>query len=122
MNNQNQQQQSAQKIQNPETQVPKTPQMNDRDYINDVLATEKYMTSSYSIALNEASHDQLYQDLAMISNETQQCQRDLYNMMFKKGWYGLEAEQTQKLQQTQQQFSGYTSQFPYNNNSNMPMQ
>jgi spore coat protein CotF len=121
MNNQNQQQ-NAQKIQNPETQVPKTPQMNDRDFINDVLATEKYMTSSYSIALNEASHDQLYQDLATISNETQQCQRDLYNMMFKKGWYGLEAEQTQKLQQTQQQFSGYSSQFPYNNNSNMPMQ
>jgi spore coat protein CotF len=115
----NNQQQQNQKIQNQETQVPKTPQMNDRDRINDVLATEKYMTSSYSIALNEASHDQLYQDIKMINQETQDCQRDLYNLMFQKGWYGLEAEQSQKLQQTQQQFSGYASQFPYNNNTTM---
>ena len=46
-----------QKIQNPEMQIQKTPQMNDRDFINDQLATEKYMTNSYNIALNEASHD-----------------------------------------------------------------
>jgi spore coat protein CotF len=34
-------------------------------------------------------------------------------MMFQNGWYKLEAEEQQKLQQAQQQFSGYSSQFPY---------
>ena len=29
--------QNQQKVQNPETQVPKTPQMNDRDFVNDML-------------------------------------------------------------------------------------
>ncbi|WP_088104016.1 spore coat protein [Halalkalibacter urbisdiaboli] len=101
------------KIQNPEMQVPKTPQMNDRDFINDILTTEKYMTASYSVALNEASHQQLYSDILGIFTETQDCQRDIYNLMFKKGFYSLEAADQQKLQQGYQQFSGYSNQFPY---------
>lgn len=101
------------KVQNPTTQVPKTPEMNDRDFITDCLTTEKYLTSSYSVALHEMSHQALYQDVSTIFNETESCQRDLYNLMFKKGWYGFEAESSQKLQQTLQQFSQYqTEQFP----------
>ncbi|WP_226580293.1 spore coat protein [Halobacillus litoralis] len=102
-----------QKIQNPETNVPQTPQMNERDFINDQLTTEKYMTASYNIALNEASNQTIYQDLATIFKETQDCQRNLYNLMFKNGWYGLEQEETQKLDQAYQKFSGYQTQFPY---------
>jgi spore coat protein CotF len=102
---------NQQKIQNPETQVPKTPQMNDRDFINDILTTEKYMTTAYTMALHEASHEGLYQDLLGIFTETQNCQRDLYDLMFKKGWYAIEAADPQKLQQSYQQFQGYTNQF-----------
>jgi spore coat protein CotF len=101
------------KIQNPESSVPKTPEMNDRDFINDILSYEKYMTDSYSIVLNEASHEALYQDLLTAFNETQNMQRELYNMMFKKGWYTLEPADAQKLQQTYQQFSNYMNQFPH---------
>ncbi len=105
------------KIQNPQTQTPQTPQMTDRDFINDCLSTEKYMTGAYSIAMNEASHETLYQDLNQIFNETQNCQRQLFNLMFKKGWYSFEAADAQKLDQTYQQFSGYSSQFPYQGNT-----
>ncbi|WP_027409973.1 spore coat protein [Anoxybacteroides tepidamans] len=105
---------NQQPIQNQETQVPKTPQMNERDFLNDVLATEKYMTTSYSVFLHEASHHQLYQDMLNIFTETQNCQRELYNLMFKKGWYKIEPADQQKLQQAYQQFQGYTNQFPYN--------
>ncbi|WP_066174997.1 spore coat protein [Bacillus marinisedimentorum] len=111
--NQNSQSQNQGKIQNPETSVPETPQMNDRDFANDLLATEKYMTASYSTALNEASHQELYNDLAMIFKETQDCERDFFNLMFQKGWYSFDAAQGQQLQQTYQQFSGYKNQFPY---------
>jgi len=102
-------------IQNQEKQVPKTPQMNERDFLNDMLTTEKYMTSSYSTFLHEASHQQLYQDVLNIFTETQNCQRELYNLMFRKGWYKLEPANEQQLQQTYQQFQGYTNQFPYQN-------
>ncbi|RIW38904.1 spore coat protein [Bacillus salacetis] len=108
------QNQSQQKIQNPKTQVPETPQMNDRDLVNDILSMEKYMTDAYCTALNEASHDALYHDLLTIFNETQNTQRSLYNSMFRKGWYSLEAADAQKLQQSYQQHQQYASQFPYN--------
>lgn len=112
MQNQNSQNQS-QKIQNPETQIPKTPQMNDRDFANDLLSMEKLLTDSYCTFLNEASNQGLYQDLLAIFTETQNEQRQLYNLMFKKGWYALEPAEQQKVQQSYQQFQGYTSQFPY---------
>ncbi|WP_284141731.1 MULTISPECIES: spore coat protein [unclassified Virgibacillus] len=102
-----------QKIQNPETPIAKTSQMNERDMINDMLATEKYMTSSYNIALYEASNQAYYQLLQQILTETQDCQRNLFNQMFQQGWYSLEKADQQKVMQTHQQFSGYTTQFPY---------
>ena len=102
-----------QKIQNPETQIQKTPKMNERDFTNDLLATEKYMTNSYSTYLNEASHEALYHDILAIFTETQNEQRTLYNLMFRKGWYKLDPAEDQQLQQKFQQFQGYSTQFPY---------
>ncbi|MDF0728069.1 spore coat protein [Cytobacillus sp. S13-E01] len=112
--------QSPNQLKNPKTKVPKTPQMNDRDFINDMLATEKYMTDAYSNALNEASHEALYQDIRTIFNETQNSQRQLFNLMFEHGWYKLEAEEQQKVQQKHQQFYNYTTtQFVYPTNGMM---
>ncbi|MCY7525938.1 spore coat protein, partial [Bacillus safensis] len=44
-------QQNQQKIGNPQTPVPTTTNMNDRDFVTDLLSTEKYMTSGYNTAL-----------------------------------------------------------------------
>ncbi|KIL40978.1 hypothetical protein SD70_10170 [Gordoniibacillus kamchatkensis] len=117
--NQNQSQnqsQSATTIQNPkppyEPQV-KGPEMTDRDRLNDILALEKYLTDSFNVSAREASHLSLHQDIMTVLNETHQCQYDMFQMMFRKGHYKLEAEQQTKLDQAYQQFSGYMSQFPY---------
>ncbi|MFB5269677.1 spore coat protein [Paenibacillus enshidis] len=110
------QNQNANMIKNPkppyEPQV-KGPEMNDRDRLNDLLATEKYLTDSFNTSAREASHPSLHQDIMTVLNETHQCQYNLYEMMFRKGHYKLEAEEQQKLNQTFQQFSSYSSQFPY---------
>lgn len=103
-------------IANPQSgQLPqvKGPEMNDRDFLNDALSTCKYLTDAFNTAVREASHDQLYTDMMQILSETHQSAREMYNLMFQKGWYKYEAEDQQKLQQTHQQFSGYASQFPY---------
>lgn len=105
--------QQPNKVQNPEIPIAKTPQMNERDFINDMLSAEKYMTSAYDIALNEASNDMFYQDILTIYTETQNCQRNLFNLMFQNGWYKLEKAEQQKVTQAYQQFSGYMNQFPY---------
>ncbi|MGJ7918928.1 spore coat protein [Neobacillus sp. LXY-4] len=109
---QNQQNQIA----NPQTgQLPqvKSPDMNDRDFINDGLSTCKYITDSLNIAVREASHIDLHADILQILTETHEGARDLYNLMFQNGWYKLEAAEQQKIDQAFQQFNGYSSQFPY---------
>ena len=88
------------KVENPQTEVPKTEQMNDRDYMNDILETEKNMSVNMTIALNEASNEKLYNELFDIFKEIKQSQRTLYECMFKKGWYSLEKAEEQKITQT----------------------
>jgi spore coat protein CotF len=115
-NQQSQQSQNKNQIANPQTgELPKvkSPEMNDRDYINDALSTCKYLTDSMNIAVREASHEQLHQDLLQMLSETHQSCRELYNLMFQHGWYKLEAEEQQKIDQAYQQFNNYSSQFPY---------
>ncbi|WP_160726153.1 spore coat protein [Bacillus sp. USDA818B3_A] len=115
-NQQSQQSQNKNQIANPQTgELPKvkSPEMNDRDYINDALSTCKYITDSLNIAVREASHDQLHQELLQLLNETHQSAREMYNLMFQHGWYKLEAEEQQKIDQAYQQFNNYSSQFPY---------
>lgn len=112
----NMQNQNARVIQNPkspgEPQV-KGPEMNDRDRLNDVLALEKYLTDSFNTAAREASHKELHHDVMTVLTETHQMQYELFEVMFRKGHYKLEAEEQTKLDQAYQQFSGYASQFPY---------
>ncbi|SFG70983.1 Coat F domain-containing protein [Desulfotomaculum arcticum] len=111
-------QQSQNQIKNPQTgMLPeiKGPQINDRDSVNLALAQEKYLTDNLNVFVREASHRQLHNDLMRIFTETHVMTRELFNLMFRKGWYTLEAEQARKLAQTHQNFTGYSSQFPYAN-------
>ena len=116
------QNQNANVIQHPKPQNEpnvKGPDMNDRDRINDILALEKYLTDSFNVSAREASHPKLHQDIMTILNETHACQYGMYELMFRKGHYKLEAEEQSKLNQTYQQFSNYSSQFPYPSGSMM---
>lgn len=94
---------------------PKTkgPELNDRDRVNDILAMEKYLTDSFNISAREASHPNLHEDILTVLNETHQCQYAMYELMFQKGHYKLEAEEQTKLDQAYKQFDNYSTQFPY---------
>lgn len=109
--------QQQNKIKNPQSghsQQVKGPQMNDRDMVNDTLAGLKYITDGLNVFSREASHQALHRDVANMLLETHAHTRDIFNLMFRKGWYTLEPEDAQKLQQTHQQFMNYQTQFPYN--------
>ena len=82
-----------------------SPQMSDRDFINDILATEKYLTNSYNTAVNEASIEELYQLQMKHLNDSHQAARDLYNLMQQKGWYNVEPAENQKINQKSAQFA-----------------
>lgn len=108
--------QQQNKIQNPESPLlPKVkgPQMNDRDMVNDTLAGLKYITDNFNVFAREASHQALHREVLGILLESHTQTREIFNLMFRKGWYTLEPEQAQKMQQTHQQFTNYQTQFPY---------
>lgn len=92
------------KISNNQVEVPKTNDMNDKDYLNALLEIEKNMSNNLSIALNEASCDKLFNFEFLLFTETKGMARDIFNMMFDCGWYSLEQESQQKIDKTIQEF------------------
>ena len=73
------------KVSNPKTEVPSTPEMNDKDYLTSILTVEKAMVKDYAVALTEASNNDLYNDFCDMFNDVSELQREVYNLMFKKG-------------------------------------
>ncbi|MDI9413883.1 MAG: spore coat protein [Bacillota bacterium] len=91
--------------------------MSDRDRLNDILSTEKYLTSSFNTFVLETSNKNLFNDVLHILNETHHAARDVFNLMFEKGWYTLKQEQPQQIAKEYQKFSGYESQFVGHNHN-----
>ena len=87
------------KISNQKTEVPNTPEMNDKDYITSMLEIEKAMVKDYAVALTEASNEDLYNDYYDLFDEVSETQREIYNLMFQKGWYSIETAQDTKITQ-----------------------
>ena len=87
------------KISNQKTEVPNTPEMNDKDYITSMLEIEKAMVKDYAVALTEASNEDLYNDYYDLFDEASGTQREIYNLMFQKGWYSIETAEDTKITQ-----------------------
>lgn len=84
-------------ISNPKIEVPKGTNLNDKDYINSLLSCLKEMVKNYSVALTEVSNENLYNKYRNMFDEYSSIQRQVYELMFRKGWYSLETADTQKL-------------------------
>ena len=98
MNNQN-------KVTNPKVEVPQTTEMNDENYLNDLLESLKNMVNNYSYALNEASNRTLYDVIKTIFDETSNLQRLFFDYAFARGWYCLERAEQQKIDEANQKCS-----------------
>lgn len=107
-------------IKNPQANIVppiKGPAMNNRDLLNDILASEKYLTDGFNVFVRETSHRELYQDIRQILLETHDCARELFNLMFKDGFYSFQAAQAQDIEQVKQKYSQYINyQDPYSQN------
>lgn len=86
---------------------------NDRDKINDLLVSEKYLTEGYNISTFEAVNPQLQNTLKNILNETHNNRQTLYQVMDQRGWYKTENANQQQVIQAYNKFSGYKSQLPF---------
>ena len=90
------------KISNPKTEVPTGITMNDKDYLTSILTCLKEMSKNYTIAMTEASNESLHKSFHSIYKELINKQREVYELMFRKGWYSLEQAETQKINEKYQ--------------------
>lgn len=88
---------NKQMVSNPVVEVPKGIDMNDRDYITDVLMSLKAMVKNYTVALTEASNESLCNKYLEMFDQFLDLQRDTFEVMFRKGWYFLEKTDKKKI-------------------------
>jgi len=85
------------KIQNPKVEVKSGTKLNDKDYLNSLLSSLKEMVKNYSVALTEASCENLYNMYKEIYDKYLKMQRAVYELAFRKGWYTLEVAEANKI-------------------------
>ena len=84
---------------NPKVEVPTGMSMNDKDYLTSLLSCLKDMEKNYVIAMTEASCENLYEKHKEVFLAISNLQREVYELMFQKGWYCLEKAENQKIDQ-----------------------
>lgn len=90
---------------NTKTEVPTGKAFNDKDYINTLLSSLKEMVKNYATAMTEASNENLYNSYKSMFDSYISLQREVYEIMFRNGWYCLEKAETQKISNKVQMLS-----------------
>lgn len=85
------------KISNEKVPVEDGIELNDKDYINSVLSTLKELVKNYAVSLTEASNEILYSKYKTMFDEYSSLQREVYEIMFRFGWYELEKSDNNKI-------------------------
>lgn len=91
----------------------KGPEFNDRDRVNDLLATEKYLTTGFNVATFEANDEELRKEFLDCLNESHSFQRQLFGAMFDRGWYKMETASVESVHKGVTDFGNYKRQLPY---------
>lgn len=84
-------------ISNPKVEVPTGISLNDKDYISSLLSTLKQLVKDYAVILTEVSNETLYNEYKEMFDTYSALQREVYELMFRKGWYVLEKSDANKI-------------------------
>jgi spore coat protein CotF len=82
----------------------------EQELMNDVLASQKYLTDSYNTYTNECATPNVRNEFMRILTEEHQIQAEVFDEMKKRGWYETPAAQQQKIDQAKQKFQNMSSQ------------
>ena len=84
--------------------------MQDKELLNDVLASQKFITGNYNSFANECATPNVRDEFMRILNEEHQIQADVFDVMKKRGWYPTPSAEQQKIQQAKQKFQNVNQQ------------
>lgn len=94
------------KVKNPKQDaLPNVNSFNDEDILNDVLISLKHLSTMYGTLGHEASNATLSNQVDTLNKGVSKLGRDAFNLMFEKGWYCLERETPQKLNEEYNKFT-----------------
>lgn len=74
--------------------------MNDKEYIMDILESEKNLSVNMIYALNEASCDKLYKSYLKMFENINKKVKEIFDLSYKLGFYKLEKEEGKKIKST----------------------
>lgn len=74
--------------------------MEDKYIVMDILETLKNMSSFMTIALNESSNSNLYNEIFKFFKDVNKEEKELFEYALKNNWYQLENENTNKIKST----------------------
>ena len=84
--------------------------LTEQDTMNDLLAMEKQIISSYNVGITEASCPDLRQTLTNSLIGSQQMQFEVFDTMRKQGWYQTKNAQEQDVTNAKNKFNGIKNQ------------
>ena len=96
---------NSNEISNPKKDVSSGISLNEKDYLNSFLSCLKEMEKNYVVVMTEASNEALYQKYFSTFLEIAKLQREVYEIMFRNGWYVLEKADSNKITQKYQTLS-----------------
>lgn len=78
--------------------------MGDMEIVNDSIASQKLISSSYDTFANECATPNLRDEFINILKDEHQIQAELFTEMQKRGWYQTQPAEDQKVMQAKQKF------------------
>ncbi len=80
--------------------------MPEKEMMNDVLSSQKFITDTYNTYTNECATPGVRDEFMKILSEEHSIQAEIFDMMKQRGWYQTPAAEQQKIQQTKQKYQG----------------
>ena len=91
----------------------KSPSINIRDILNDILLMEKHNLVSYQIGINEIINDDLRQLVINNRDQLQQVHTKFFNELFNLGEYQANTALNTEIADLTDIFTGYQTQLPF---------
>lgn len=85
--------------------------MTNKQILLDALENEKNMAANMVYALNEASHEKLYNELFNIFEGISESAKELFALAYELNYYELEAEKTTKIEKEVQKLNQELTKF-----------
>ena len=85
-------------------------QFDDKNMMDDALASQKFITETYNTFANECSVPQLKEQFVNLLEDEHRIQHEVFTEMQKRGWYQTEPAEQDKINQEKQKNLGQMNQ------------